>query len=161
MIQDPTFWVLIAFVVFIGMLIHLNVPGMITAALDKRSAKIRADLDGSDTLLKEAQGLLATYQKKQREAADEAQEIKAKAREDAERIAEHGRERLDEKLKRHEALAVNRIAQAETAALDEIRARTIDIAIDATREILRSALSTNKINALIDNAIKELPRRLN
>ena len=161
MLQDPTFWVLVAFIGFIGVLVYFGVPEMVTRGLDARANKIKADLDEADALLEEAQSLLASYQKKQREAADEAQEIKAQAAEEAERIVENGRARLEDALQRREKLAMGRIAQAEGSALDEIRIRTVDIALDATRDLLASDFSDDKANAMLDDAIKKLPRRLN
>ena len=56
---------------------------------------------------------------------------------------------------------MDRITQAEASALDEIRARTVDIALDATRDLLADNLSDHKANAMLDDAIKELPGRLN
>ena len=161
MFQDPTFWVLVAFIGFVGVLVYFKVPGMVTKGLDARAEKIKADLEDADALLKEAQDLLASYQKKQREAADEAQEIKARAKEEAKRIVENGRARLEDSLQRREKLAMDRITQAEASALDEIRARTVDIALDATRDLLADNLSDHKANAMLDDAIKELPGRLN
>ena len=161
MFQDPTFWVLIAFIGFVGVLVYLKVPGMVTKGLDARADKIKADLEDADALLKEAQDLLASYQKKQREAADETQEIKARAKEEGKRIVEHGRARLEDSLQRREKLAMDRITQAEASALDEIRAHTVDIALDATRDLLADNLSDHKANAMLDDAIKELPGRLN
>ena len=161
MLQDPTFWVLVAFIGFISVLVYLKVPGMVTKGLDARAEKIKADLEEADALLKEAQDLLASYQKKQREAADEAQEIQARAKEEAERIVENGRTRLKGSLQRREKLAMDRITQAEASAVDEIRARTVDIALDATRDLLADNLSDHKANAMLDDAIKELPGRLN
>ena len=161
MFQDPTFWVLVAFIGFVGVLVYFKVPGMVTKGLDARAEKIKADLEDADTLLKEAQELLASYQKKQREAADEAQEIKARAKEEGNRIVENGRARLEDSLQRREKLAMDRITQAEASALDEIRARTVDIALDATRDLLADNLSDHKANAMLDDAIKELPGRLN
>ena len=161
MFQDPTFWVLVAFIGFVGVLVYFKVPGMVIKGLDARAEKIKADLEDADALLKEAQGLLASYQKKQREAADEAQEIKARAKEEAKRIVENGRARLEDSLQRREKLAMDRITQAEASALDEIRARTVDIALDATRDLLADNLSDHKANAMLDDAIRELPGRLN
>ncbi len=161
MFQDPTFWVLVAFIGFVGVLVYFKVPGMVTKGLDARAEKIKADLEDADALLKEAQGLLASYQKKQREAADEAQEIKARAKEEGKRIVENGRAQLEDSLQRREKLAMDRITQAEASALDEIRARTVDIALDATRDLLADNLSDHKANAMLDDAIKELPGRLN
>ena len=161
MFQDPTFWVLVAFIGFVGVLVYFKVPGMVIKGLDARAEKIKADLEDADALLKEAQGLLASYQKKQREAADEAQEIKARAKEEGKRIVENGRAQLEDSLQRREKLAMDRITQAEASALDEIRARTVDIALDATRDLLADNLSDHKANAMLDDAIKELPGRLN
>jgi len=161
MFQDPTFWVLVAFIGFVGVLVYFKVPGMVTKGLDARAEKIKADLEDADALLKEAQDLLASYQKKQREAADEAQEIKARAKEEGKRIVENGRARLEDSLQRREKLAMDRITQAEASALDEIRARTVDIALDATRDLLADNLSDHKANAMLDDAIKELSGRLN
>ena len=66
MFQDPTFWVLVAFIGFVGVLVYFKVPGMVIKGLDARAEKIKADLEDADALLREAQGLLASYQKKQR-----------------------------------------------------------------------------------------------
>ena len=161
MFQDPTFWVLVAFIGFVGVLVYFKVPGMVTKGLDARADKIKADLEDADALLKEAQDLLASYQKKQRAAADEGQEIKARAKEEGKRIVENGRAQLEDSLQRREKLAMDRITQAEASALDEIRARTVDIALDATRDLLANNLSDHKANAMLDDAIIELPGRLN
>jgi F-type H+-transporting ATPase subunit b len=161
MLHDPTFWVMIAFIAFIALLVYFKVPKMVAGALDSRAEKIKSDLDEAESLLREAQDLLATYQKKQREAAEEAEQIKKSALEEAERIAKHGEERLAGQLERREKLAMDRIAQAEAQALDEIKARTVDIALDATRQILTTSLAADKADAMVEDAIKDLPNRLN
>ena len=73
MFHDPTFWVAIAFLLFIALLIFFKLPSTIAKALDSRAVKIKNDLDEAENLLKKAQDLLATYQKKQRDAAEDAQ----------------------------------------------------------------------------------------
>ena len=160
MFNDPTFWVATAFVGFILVLVYLKVPGNVGAQLDKRADKIKSDLDEAEALYKEAQDLLATYQKKQRDAAKEAEQIADHAKEEAARMLEEGRQRLAETLARREQLAVERIAQAEAAAIDEVRIKTVDIAMDATREILVKGIAASKSDSLIDAAIKELPSKL-
>ena len=160
MFQDPTFWVLVAFIGFIGVLVYFKVPGMVTKALDARAEKIQMDLEEADALLKEAQDLLASYQKKQRDSSDESQAIQARAREEAKRILENGRLRLEESLQRREKLAMDRITQAEASALSEIQALTVDIALDATHELLATNVSDDKANAMLNDAIKELPDHL-
>jgi len=160
MFTDPTFWVATAFVAFIGLLVYLKVPGKVGAALDKRADKIKADLDEAEALRNEAQDLLATYQKKQRDAVKEAEDIAAQAKTEAGRILEQGRKHLEETVARREKLAMDRIAQAEAAALDEVKARTVEIAIDATRALLSEKMAAKKADQLVDDAIKELPGKL-
>ena len=160
LIQDPTFWVATAFIAFILVLIYLKVPVTIGGQLDKRASKIKADLDEAEALYKEAQDLLAVYQKKQRDATKEAEVIIEHAKAEAERILKQGRIRLSETLARREQLAKDRITQAEAAAIDEVRIRTVDIAMDITQKILIKGLTLKKSNGMIVDAIKELPIKL-
>ena len=161
MLHDPTFWVAVAFIAFVALLVFFKLPGMIAGALDSRAAKIKADLDQAEELLRDAQDLLSSYQKKQRDAAEDAKQIKKSAAEEAKRIAKHGEEKLAQALERREKLAMERIAQAEAQALDDLRRRTVDIALDATRDLLAAKLSDDKQNAMVDDAVRELPNRLN
>ena len=80
---DPVFWVMIAFFAFIALLLYYRVPGMVTKALDARADAIRNELDEARRLRHEAQALPADYQRKSREAVDEAKAILDPAEEDA------------------------------------------------------------------------------
>ena len=158
-LNDPTFWVMIAFFVFVGALAR-PISRAITAGLDKRADKIRADLEEAAKLREEAQDLLATYQHKQRDAVKEAEAIVEHAREEAERLTQQGRERLEAALERREKQAMDRIAQAEAAAVNQVRDATVDVAMAATRRILCDRLKGKRADALIGAAIKELPDKL-
>ncbi len=159
MLSDPTFWVLVAFVLFIAALAK-PAFGLITKGLDQRAERIRTDIEEAEALLKESQDLLATYQKKQRDAVREAEDIIAQAEQESMRLVEYGRERLEVTLARREQLAIERIGRAEAAALDEVRNHTINIAVEATRDLLANKVSAKKADAMVDAAIKELPDNL-
>lgn len=157
--HDPTFWVLVAFVIFVaafGRMIWRGIAG----GLDKRADKIRADLDEAERLREEAQDLLASYQRKQRDAAKEADAIIAHAREEADRIAEQGKERIEASVKRREQMAIERIGRAEAQALADVRARAIDVAVEATRVYLADRMTGPHADKLLESAIKELPKKL-
>ncbi len=158
-LDDPTFWVLIAFIVFIAATAR-PIFRLITVGLDKQADKIRDDLEEAEKLRKEAQDLLASYQRKQRDAIKEAEDIVQHANEEAERIAVQGREALEASLERRRKLALERIEQAEAQALDAVRAKTVDLALDATREFLAKELKGKQADALIDSAIQDLPGKL-
>ena len=60
-LAEPETWVAVAFVIFLGVLVKLGVPGMIVRALDDRSARIKAELDEAARLRREAEEVLAQY----------------------------------------------------------------------------------------------------
>lgn len=159
-LHDPTFWVLVAFVIFMAAFSR-PIARAVAGGLDKRADKIRADLDEAEKLREEAQDLLVTYQRKQRDAAKDAEAIIAHAREESERIQEHGKERIEASLARREKLALERIDRAEAQALDDVRAHTIDVAIEATRGYLADRMTGPQAEKLVESAIKELPKKLN
>ena len=155
------FWVAAAFVLFIGLLVYYKVPGLITKALDERADAIRRELDEARRLREEAQQLLNDYQRKRREAEDEANAIIEQAKREAEALAAETRQSLKESLARRTKLAEEKIARAETQALNEVRAAAVDAAIAAAERIIRQKV-TPEVNAqLVDQGIVDVKRRLN
>jgi F-type H+-transporting ATPase subunit b len=155
----PEFWVLVAFVILIGG-VFKPAFGAITAALDDRADRIQRQIDEATRLREEAQDLLANYQRKQADVEKEAEEMLARAREEAERLRERGVAELERALERRRQQAEDRISQAEAKAVDEVRRLAVDIAIEATRTVLAERTTGDTADALIDDAIKELPDKL-
>ena len=156
---DPEFWVLVAAVIFVAV-IWKPVRKSLIGSLDERAARIRAELDEARKLRDDAEQLLAEYRIKEREAAAEAQAIIAHAQEEAERIAAQSARDLDQALARRTRLAEERIAQAESKAVEEIRAVAVDVAIAAAREVIVAQIDEARGGALLDAAIAALPQRL-
>jgi F-type H+-transporting ATPase subunit b len=158
--QDTTFWVGVAFVLFVAAVVW-KAGGKILAAIDARAAKIRTELDEAERLRDEAQKALADYQTRQREALAEAEQMLRQAEEEARRLRDKAEADLKASLARREKQALDRIAQAEAQAAADVRDRAVDIAIAATRKIMAERLDPAKAAALVDEAIKELPAKLN
>ena len=158
MLNDPTFWVATAFLAFIMLLIALNIPATVALKLDSRARKIKEDLDQAEALVREAQDLLSAYQKKQRDAGNEAGAMALNAQKEAENILENGRKKLEDNLNRRQELVLARIQQAEKTALEKIKLRTADIAIDSAHRILKTSLLSDKVDEMTDNSIKTLSK---
>ena len=156
---SPEFWVFVAFVIFVGAAGRI-VFAKITKALDERAAAIKQQIEEAIRLREEAQDLLATYERKQRQAASEAEELLDQARMDADRLGQQAALALEKSLKRQEQLALERIAQAEVKAIEEVRDAAIDIALEASRRVLAEKVKGKLADALIKGAIKELPKKL-
>ncbi|MEQ9640365.1 MAG: ATP F0F1 synthase subunit B [Alphaproteobacteria bacterium] len=158
---DATFFVGLAFVVFVGVLVYFGVHKMLLKSLDERASAIRDEIDEAQRLREEAQALLAGYERKQRDALKEAEEMVAHAREEAEREARESIDKLDAALARREQLALDKIALAEAQAEREVRAAAVDLAIDAAAKVIETQVAGARGEALVDDAIKDLRQRLN
>ena len=159
MFESPEFWVAVAFVIFVAAVAKPAGRAM-TTALDGRAARIKASLDEARSLREEAQHLLAEYQRKQRDAAREAEQMIEQARAEARHIAAEATGNLDRAIERREAGARDKIAQAEADAVREVRNVAIDVAIAATGRVIAAQLGPDRAQALIEAAVAELPQQL-
>lgn len=155
-----TIWATISLLIFLGIVIYLKVPGMITKALDERIARIEADLGEAKRLREEAQRLLAEYEQKRIVAERDAADMLTAAREQANRLAEEANVALQDLIVRRIKAVEEKIAQAEVQAVAEVRSRSADIAVEAARRLLGEQVAT-KGDALVDRAIQDVAAKLN
>jgi F-type H+-transporting ATPase subunit b len=160
MVLDATFWATIALFVFIGVVLYLKVPSMITKALDGRIKDIETELAEAERLRAEAKALLEDYQRRREEAEKEAEGIVAAAREDAFRLTAEAGTALETLIARRTKAVEEKIAQAEAQAVAEVRARSADLAVEAARVLLQKQMTTQG-EALVERAIKDVGERLN
>jgi len=161
MIQEPEFWVAVAFVLFLGVLVYAGVHKTIIDALDQRTDRIKAELDEARRLRDEAGKLLAEYQRKQREAERDAEAIIAEAKAEAERVAAETRGKMEEYVARRTKLAESKIGQAEAQALADVRAAAADAAVAAAEKILRETAKGKVADDLIARGIADVRAKLN
>ena len=74
-LANTDFVVTLAFLLFIGVLFYFKVPGLVGGLLDKRAECIQSELDEARALREEAQSILASYERKQKEVAEQADMI--------------------------------------------------------------------------------------
>jgi F-type H+-transporting ATPase subunit b len=154
------FWEAFGLLVFIGVLFWLKAPGMALKALDDRGHRIQAQLDEATKLRQEAERLLADI-KTQREAAEQhAAEIVKLAQEEAARLAEDSRVKLEEQIKRRGEMAERRIALAESQAAAEVKAAAADLAAQTAEAVLAARLAAAKADPLIDAAVAQVATKL-
>jgi F-type H+-transporting ATPase subunit b len=159
-LQNTDFVVFLGLVVFIGILVYFKVPGMIGKMLDGRAEGIEAELNEARALREEAQRLLASYERKQREVKDQADRIVAAAKEEATIAAKQARADLEVSLARRIAAAEDQIANAQAAAIKEVRDQSVTVAIAAARDVIAQQMTAAESNALIETAIAEVDAKL-
>jgi F-type H+-transporting ATPase subunit b len=158
---DAEFWVAVAFVVFIGGLIYLGVHEMMVNYIDQRRDRIKAELDEALRLKEEAQALLAQYQRKQREAEQEAAAILAGATAEAERMMAEAKTKMEEFIARRGKMAESKIAQAEAQALADVRAAAAEAAVSAAEKILTQIVKGEVADRLIVKGVEDVKTKLN
>jgi F-type H+-transporting ATPase subunit b len=158
---DAEFWVAVAFVVFLGGLIYLGVHEMALKYVDQRRDKIKAELDEARRLKEEAQALLAQYQRKQREAEQEAAAILAGATAEAGRMLAEAKAKMEEFVARRGKMAESKIAQAEAQALADVRAAAAEAAVGAAERILTQTVKGEVADRLVVKGIDDVKAKLN
>ena len=147
LIQDPTFWVAVAFVVFV-VLVFKPIKVALIGGIDAKIAEIRQEVEEAEKLREEAQSLLANYQRQQRQAIQDAEAIVARAKEEAERDRVEADEAMKDMVRRQEEQAREKIAQAEAAAIQEVRSMSVELAMAAAESFSQSDLPEMRARAL-------------
>lgn len=157
---NTNYVVLLAFLLFVGVLVYLKVPALLTGLLDDRAEGIRAELNQAKALREEAQTILASYERKQREVQQQAERIVEHAKVEAEEAAAKALEDLKASIVRRLAAAQDQIASAEAAAVKEVRDTAVSVAVGAASEVIAASMSDADGEKLIDEAITTVGEKL-
>ena len=155
-LHNTNFIVLLAFIVFLAVLVYYKVPGMVGGMLDKRAETIRAELDEARALREEAQIILASYERKQKDVAEQAHLIVTHAKKEASEAFEAAKVDLKASIARRIAAAEDQIKSAEAAAVKEVRDTAVAVAVGAAKDLIASKMTAADGNKRIDDAIKDV-----
>jgi F-type H+-transporting ATPase subunit b len=160
LLSDAHFWVGVAFVIFLALMVFVGVHKLVWNALGESGRKVQAQLDEAEQLRGEAQRLLDDI-KVQREAAERhAAELLANAKEEAQRLRVDAQAKLAEQIERRGQLAERRIAQAEAQAANDVKAAAADAAAQIAERVLTARIAGAKSDPLVDAAIGQLAGKL-
>ena len=160
-LRNTDFIVLLAFLVFVGILLYFRVPAAIAKLLDKRAESIKSDIAEARRLRDEAQEIYASYERRQREVKGQADAIVANARREALAQAEKAKLDLQASIERRLAAAQEQIASAESDAVRAVRDQAVQVAVAAASDVLGRQMGASDRSAGIDRAIDDVARHLN
>lgn len=159
-LANTDFVVTLGFITFIAVLVYFKVPGLIAGMLDKRADTIRAELEEARKLREDAQAILASYERKQKEVKEQADRIVAQAKDEADAAAAQAKEDLKKSIARRLAAAEDQIASAQASAVREVRDRAVAVATAAARDVIAKQMTVADGNKLIDEAIATVDAKL-
>jgi F-type H+-transporting ATPase subunit b len=159
--MDATFWALVALIIFLAVVLYMKVPALIGKALDRRSNRIREELEEARKLREEAQQLLAEFQRKRKEAEKDAVDIVNAAKHEADLLLADAKQKTEDYVARRTALAEQKIGQAERDAVNEVRSSAVDIAVEAARTLLAGKVDSKVDGNLFKASLQEVKSKLN
>lgn len=151
--HNSNFVVGIAFLCFLAVLWYAGVHKTIAKALDKRAARIKDELDEARRLREEAQSLLATYERKQKEVEGQVADIVAHARVEAEDAAIQASKDLELSIQRRLKSAEEQIQAAQDGAVRAVRNEAIRVAVAAASEVLTNNVTAEAKARMTDEGI--------
>ncbi len=159
-LANTDFVVTLAFLLFVGILLWFKVPGKVGEMLDARANGIQSELDEARALREEAQALLASYERKQKEVQEQADRIVAAAKEEAANAAETAKDDIRTSVARRLAAAEEQLASAQASAVKEVKDRAVLAAVGAAQDVVAKQMTAAQGNSLIDDAIAQVEAKL-
>ena len=158
--HDTALWVAISFAIFAFIAFKLGRKSVI-GGLDSKIEDIRKEIETAESLRVEAQELLAQYQRKQRDAEKEAEEIIERAQRHAEKITAQAEVELEENMARREAQLKDRIKRIEQNAMSEMKAHAAQLALQATRTVIEQDMDKKAGDELLKASMDTVSKHLN
>ena len=152
----PGGFVALATLVVLGILLWARVPALIARTLDGKIAGIREQLDQAAKLRAEAEALRDEYVRKGREAAVEIKAMKEAAEHQAAEIVDKAKRDSAALIERRKGMAEEKIASAERAAIEEVRARVAEAATAAARGLIAKQIDAAADSKLVDETLAKL-----
>ncbi|MET0294324.1 MAG: ATP F0F1 synthase subunit B [Phenylobacterium sp.] len=156
LLLDSHFWVGIALVIFLLILVRVGVHKLAWTALGDAGAKVRAQLDEAEALRREAQSLLDDIKVQKSETDRTVAEMLENAKAEAQRLQADAQTKLAEQIQRRGELAERKIATAESQAAAEVKAAAADLAAEMAERVLASRLAASAGDPLVDQAVRQL-----
>ncbi len=159
-LRNAEFVVGIAFIVFVGVLIYLGIPGKIGTMLDARAASIKQELDEAKALREEAKTLLSHYEAKQREVQAQSARIVATAKDEAQAAANQAKADLQASIARRLAAAGEQIESTVKTAERAVRDQAISVSVAVAADVLKRQMTADQAAAAIDASITQVAAKL-
>ena len=152
---DATFWVMISFFLFIGLLIYFQIPQKIKSSLDENIGGIKNQIDEADKLKEDAKNILTEHEKKISNSKTEMKSMIDKANEEAEKNVIKTNQNFHNLMDNRKKNAEERIKQLKNQALKDIKNTSVKIAIESVEKLLKNSLDKSKLDKIYTSSIEE------
>ena len=152
---DATFWVMISFFLFIGLLIYFQIPQKIKTVLEDNISNIKNQIDEADKLKEDAKNILTEHEKKISDSKAEVKSMIAKASEEVENNIIKTNQDFHNLMENRKRNAEERVRQLKDQALKDIKNTSVKIAIKSVEKLLKNSLDKSKLDKIYMSSIEE------
>ena len=155
MMIDATFWVMISFFAFIGMLIYFKIPQKIKTVLDENINNIKTQIDEADKLKEDAKNSLTEHEKKISTSKDEVKQMISKASEETEKNVIKVNRDFHNLMDSRKKNAEERIKQLKNQALKDIKNISVKVAIESVEKLIKNSMDKSKLDKIYSSSLEE------
>ena len=155
MFNDPQFWVLVAFIIFVGIIFN-PIRKILSTGLDSKINDIKNSIEQAEKLKNDTQQTLSEIKKRQNEVQTTIKNIKKEAIDKTYLIENDVNKKLKEQINKRNELAKIKIEQMTRDANTDVQEYITQTAITAIIDILEKKLNENEKQVLVNHSIKEL-----
>jgi F-type H+-transporting ATPase subunit b len=152
---DATFWVMISFFLFIGLLIYFQIPQKIKTTLEENISSIKGQIDEADKLKEDAKNILTEHEKKISNSKAEVKSMINKASEEAEKNIIKTNQNFLNLMDNRKRNTEERIRQLKNQAVKDIKNTSVKIAIESVEKLLKNSLDKSKLDKIYMSSIEE------
>ena len=152
---DATFWVMISFFAFIGLLIYFKIPQKIKTVLNENINIIKNQIEDAEKLKEEAKNILTEHEKKISNSKAEVKQLLSKANEEAEKNVIKTNRDFHNLMETRKKNAEERIKQLKYQALKDIKNASVKIAIESVEKLIKNSLDKSKLDKIYSSSIEE------
>ena len=152
---DATFWVMISFFVFIGLLVYFKIPQKVRVFLDENISSIRNQIDEADKLKEDAKNILTEHEKKISNSKAEVKQLLSKANEEVEKNVIKTNQDFHNMMESRKKNAEERIKQLKNQALKDIKNASVKIAIESVEKLIKNSLDKSKLDKIYSSSLEE------
>ena len=152
---DATFWVMISFFLFVGLLIYFQIPQKIKIALEENILNIKSQIDEANKLKEDAKNILTEHEKKISNSKAEVKSMINMASEQAEKNIIKTNQDFHNLMENRKKNAEERIKQLKNQAFKDIKNTSVKIAIESVEKLLKDSLDKSKLDKIYMSSIEE------
>ena len=152
---DATFWVMISFFAFIGLLIYFKIPQKIKTILDENINNIKKQIDEANKLKEDAKNILTEHEKEISSSKSKVKQMLSKASEEAEKNVIKTNRDFHNLMETRKKNAEERIKQLKNQALKDIKNASVKIAMESVEKLIKNSMDKSKLDKIYSSGLEE------